>query len=426
MPALIERGTSHRELHLQLTQGSQTLGVVTLARLGDEPFSEREQELVRHMAEQSALALGTALSHARAARLLSLNETLIESSRDGIRLVGLDGTILAQNSRMTTLLARATAAQPAGSFWEQAAEIGPRTTDPETFAAMTEQLRTQPDLEALYEYELADSGIVFSRLVAPVRDSAGKQTGRIIVLRDVTVERQAQRMKDEFVASVSHELRTPLTSISGYVELLLNEETGELNTEQQHFLEVVDRNSDRLLGLVNDLLFVGRLESGMLELDPGPTNVAEILADAAEAVRPAAESQQVSLDLSVGPLPQLVADRSRLSQLVDNLLSNAVKFTPPGGNVFVTAARDARKLTLCVADTGIGVPRSEQARLFDRFFRASTAIELSVPGTGLGLAITKAIAEAHGGTISVEDTPGGGTTFRVELPLAESRAAVAA
>jgi signal transduction histidine kinase len=415
-----------RVLHIPLIHAGQPLGIVSLGRRRDEPFAAGELEILGHMTDQSALALRSTLSRLHATRLGALNERLIESSRDGIRLIDLDGAILAQNTRMATMIGEATGSPPSRSFWEQADAICPRTADPQGFAAMTERIRANPGLEVVYEYELPEPGLVFSRFVAPVYDADGTQTGRIVALRDVTSERAAQRAKDEFVASVTHELRTPLTSISGYVELLLDDETGELTAEQRHFLEVVDRNSARLLGLVNDLLFVGQLESGMLELEPSPTDVAAILADAVEAARPAAESQNVRLGLMVGPVPEVVADGGRLGQLVDNLLSNAVKFTPPGGRVSVTAGRDGDAVTLRVADTGIGVPDAEKPCLFDRFFRASTAIEQAVPGTGLGLSITKAIAEAHGGSIAVEDTPGGGTTFRVELPLVAAPAKVAA
>jgi signal transduction histidine kinase/CHASE3 domain sensor protein len=419
------RRASGEVLELPLVHGGTVLGSIAITR-AESGFTEDERVLLRHMAEQSSVALNTIVAHARSVSLGMLNETLIESSRDGIRLIDLDGAILAQNSRMTEMIRGGVTLPAEGTFWEQAAAVSPRTTDPAAFDAVTEGLRANPEAELQFEYEIAATGQVLSRLVAPVLDAAGTQIGRIVTLRDVTIERQAQRSKDDFVASVTHELRTPLTSIAGYLELLLENETGELSGEQRHFLEVVDRNATRLLRLVNDLLFVGRLESGMLELQSAGTDLAGVLADAVEAATPAAELQQIALHQHVDSLPMILADRSRLAQLVDNLLSNAIKFTPAGGTVTVCATADESTVTLLVSDTGVGVPAAEKDRLFERFFRSSVATAQAVPGTGLGLSIAKAIVEAHGGTIGVEDTPGGGTTFRVEFPLVPMRAAVAA
>jgi len=408
---------SAHDLCVPLRKGAQALGVVVLARRGAVAFGRRERELLGRMGDQSALALDTLLSYARALRFGSLSETLIESSRDGIRLIGLDGAVLAQNSRMVEMIGRATgSATAAATFWEQAAAIESLTVDPGRFAAVTAELRAHPEAEVELEYELARTAQMLSRFVGPVRDADGTQIGRIVILRDVTAERQAQRSKDDFVASVTHELRTPLTSISGYLELLLDDRA-ELSDERQHFLEVVDRNAARLLRLVDDLLFVGRLDSGALDLEPATTDLTAILADAVDSARPAASEKGVTIELSLAELPELVADRGRLAQLIDNLLSNAIKFTPAGGRISVHAEADGAAITVAVSDTGIGVPATEKERLFDRFFRASSAIVEAVPGTGLGLAISKAIVDAHGGAIAVEDTPGGGTTFRLSFPL---------
>lgn len=417
-------GPAH-ELHVPLLKGTRALGVVALARQRPGPFGKGERELLGHMADQSALELSTLLAYSQAVRVGLLNKTLIESSRDGIRLIDLEGTILAQNTRMDDLLVRAAGSATEGSFWEQAAVVGPLTKDPATFAAVTAELRADPEAELVFEYELAPTGQVLSRFIGPVRDAAGRQVARIVILRDVTAERQAQRSRDDFVASVTHELRTPLTSISGYLELLRDDEAGALSEEQQRFLEVVDRNATRLLRLVNDLLFIGRLDSGVLDLEAGPTDLRSIVVDAVAAARPAAEEKGVSISLEGGLLPEIVADGGRIAQLVDNLLSNGIKFTPRGGRVSVQAESDGEIVTLLVSDTGVGVTDDEKQHLFDRFFRASSAIVEAVPGTGLGLAISKAIVDAHGGAITVEDTPGGGTTFRLELPVG-ARATVAA
>jgi signal transduction histidine kinase len=228
--------------------------------------------------------------------------------------------------------------------------------------------------------------------------------------------RELDRMKDDFVALVTHELRTPLTSIRGYLELVLEEEVGALSAEQRHSLNVVHRNSERLLRLASDLMFVGRLDASGLELDQEELDLATIAGEAIESARATAEANGLALDLSVEHQPLVQGDSGRLSQLFDNLISNAIKFTPRGGRVNVRVTAGETKVAVEVADSGIGISAADQGRLFDRYFRASSATARGIGGTGLGLAISKAIVEAHRGEIAVESCEGEGTTFRVELP----------
>jgi signal transduction histidine kinase len=228
--------------------------------------------------------------------------------------------------------------------------------------------------------------------------------------------RELDRMKDSFVSSVSHELRTPLTSMVGYLEILRDGEVGELNEDQQHYLEIVDRNCHRLNDLIGDILVMARVDSGRFSLERRSVDVGALVAEHVESIRAMARSHGVELVSNVDDdLPPLHADEMRLGQLLDNLLSNAVKFTPPGGTVILTVTTRGPVIHLEVADTGVGIPADELDKLFGRFFRASTA--RSVPGTGLGLSITKSIAEAHGGTIDVKSEVGAGTTFMVHLPV---------
>jgi signal transduction histidine kinase len=234
--------------------------------------------------------------------------------------------------------------------------------------------------------------------------------------------READRLKDEFVALISHDLRTPLTSITGYVELALEDDLPE---DVRGYLQVVSRNSERLLALVNDLLFVARLQTGEMSLEPREVDfVEDVLRDGVRSMQPRAVAKGVMLTCDVAPVPAATVDRGRVLQVVDNLLSNAVKFTPDGGTVHVSLAREDGRLVLEVADTGIGIAPEDQRRLFERFFRAENAVERQVPGTGLGLYISRAITEAHDGTLTVRSELGRGSTFRLELPLV--RGAVAA
>jgi signal transduction histidine kinase len=227
---------------------------------------------------------------------------------------------------------------------------------------------------------------------------------------------EVDRIKDDFIATVSHELRTPLTSIRGYLELI--EADAGLSEQGRGFLNVVDRNSERLQCLVADLLFVAQVDADEYVLKIGLFCPQELVDQAVIAARPFAEVQQITLCAVVDDVPEVAGDRARLAQMLDNLISNALKFTPPGGRVEVRlSSTDDGSTVLEVADTGIGIPKSEQEKTFERFYRATAATKNVIAGTGLGLAIVKLTAEAHGGTVSVESNEGEGATFRVVLPL---------
>jgi signal transduction histidine kinase len=262
----------------------------------------------------------------------------------------------------------------------------------------------------------AAMAIVHARLFQAERETAAA------LARTNEELRELDQMKDVFVSGVSHELRTPLTSMLGYMEIVLAGEVGELNDRQQRFLTIIDRNCHRLHNLVDDILFIARVDSGRLQLERSLVDLGQLIAERVESIQPAAQMKQVDVHLDLADaVPQLWADASRLTQVVDNLLSNAVKFTAEGGAVFVTVSTSDKATCLEVRDTGVGIPEDEAGRLFERFFRASTA--QNIQGTGLGLSITKSIIEAHGGTISVSSSVGVGTTVTVDLPLQTGPAA---
>ena len=259
----------------------------------------------------------------------------------------------------------------------------------------------------------AVTGLMVQRLSADSR----KRTAQLAAQNEQLLE--LDRLKDEFVATASHELRTPLTSLSGYLEMSLDPAEGPLSPTREGHLRIVQRNADRLTTLVDQLLFLARADSHPLELDRQPVDLGELLNEAAETVGPAANAKNVALRIEEASPPEVLADRPQLLRVVDNLVANAVKFTPEGGSVLLTARRKGDTAVLEVTDTGPGIPPAEQPELFNRFYRGTNAIERAIPGSGLGLAISQVIAEAHGGTIELESTPGTGSTFRLSLPLAQ-------
>jgi signal transduction histidine kinase len=228
------------------------------------------------------------------------------------------------------------------------------------------------------------------------------------------------RSKSDIIGTVSHEMRTPLTSISGYVELVLDDEGGEIPEDAKDMLRVVDRNARRLQSLVADMLIMTRLDSG----EPpamAPLDMARLVRRAAESLRPYADARQV--ELAVGdPAPATVeGDEGQLERVLTNVIENALKFTPAGGTVTVdvhpaTGPAGRPAVMVVVADTGMGIPADAVPQVFDRFFRAANAQSEVVPGTGLGLAIVREIVQAHRGEVTVASTLGEGTTFRIALP----------
>lgn len=233
--------------------------------------------------------------------------------------------------------------------------------------------------------------------------------------------RELDRVKDEFIALVSHELRTPLTSIRGYLELVADDAAAAgLPPEALEWLSVIDRNADRLLSLVEDLLISAQAHSGSLALTQSEFDVGTVVRECAEACAPAAAAREVRLDCFAEPGLLITGDPGRIGQVVDNLVSNALKFTPPGGRVELLVSRHDGGVRIEVADSGMGIPADEQHRLFDRFFRTARAQDEAIAGAGLGLSIAKAIVEAHRGQISCHSVEGEGTTFAVDLPAAAS------
>ena len=272
---------------------------------------------------------------------------------------------------------------------------------------------------------------------SPLRDQSGHQLGEVLIMRDVTREYEIDRMKTEFVSLVSHELRSPLSSIRGYAELLLEGYTDCSLPQIQQWLQVIIRNTDRLVALTDDILDIRQIESGRLSLTLSSIELPPLIESVVASMRPLLSAKGQSLDWKGGDgLPPVQADRDRLLQVLTNLASNAYKYTPAGGHIFirtwtVTALEEGQQISsqfpsrvnlpsvlVGVSDNGVGISEEDQKKLFTRFFRAYHPATREVKGTGLGLAISKLIIEMHCGGIWVESCLNEGSTFFFTLPLA--------
>jgi signal transduction histidine kinase len=237
-------------------------------------------------------------------------------------------------------------------------------------------------------------------------------------MRDVTQQREVDRMKSEFVSHVSHELRTPLTSIAGFIDLILEGEAGEIDENQHRYLSIVNNNANRLVDLINDLLDISRIEAGRIDLRCSTLDLGALVTTAATALRPQIDAHHQLLDLAVpDTLPNVWGDADRVLQILTNLLSNASKYTPDGGQLRIRAEPHEDMIAVSVSDTGVGMSPEELSRLFTRFYRVNNELTSEITGTGLGLAITRSLVEMHGGTITVSSTPGAGSVFTFTLPV---------
>jgi len=261
-----------------------------------------------------------------------------------------------------------------------------------------------------------------------LRNGTERPSGSILVFHDITEIQRLETVRSDFVANVSHELRTPLTAIRGYVETLLQHPPSD-PADANQFLTIIDRHSERLSRLTEDLLVLSDLEFGARKLTLKPVEAVQLVQRVLEVFWDRAAKRKVSLSYSFSSgLPLILGDYDRLQQLFINLVDNAVKYTPSGGSVTITAtnahfsAQADAWVEIAVADTGAGIAEKDLPRLTERFYRVDKARSRELGGTGLGLAIVKHIVLAHGGELKIESAINHGTTVRVLLPavIAES------
>ena len=270
---------------------------------------------------------------------------------------------------------------------------------------------------------------------AVVEQSITQQRNELFLLRDQlniqnlkleTANRellQLDEMKSRFVAVAAHELRSPLAAISGYLELLGDSEMGPISDQHANFVSVLQRSTGRLMGIVNNLLDVTRIEAGQLELTMAPHNMEEIVESVTTELMPRLSAKQHQLIIDVQEQSSMaLCDGERTLQIVTNLLSNAIKYTPDRGTITITIRECPEQgvLQLSIHDTGIGIPPEDQPKMFQSFYRAGNVFRTGASGTGLGLNITRSLVELHGGKIWFESTQGAGSTFYFTLPLAGS------
>jgi PAS domain S-box-containing protein len=288
--------------------------------------------------------------------------------------------------------------------------------------AMTKRAST---FVSFYSYIRKDgTRFPVANMSAPIITN-GQVTGAIVVFRDVTREKEIDRMKTEFISLASHQLRTPLSAIKWYLRMLLDGDAGKLSKEQEDFVRIVDESNERMISLVNDLLNISRIESGRIIIEPHPTDISTLVQDSINELSMKMHEKELVFTVNIQPdMPLVNIDVQLIRHVYMNLLSNAIKYTPLRGTITLKIYRRGDEIVSEIQDTGYGIPKGQQNKVFQKFFRAENAVKYETDGTGLGLYLVKAIIDSSGGkiwfrspTIQSPTGEGTGTTFWFALPI---------
>ncbi len=439
--------TSHDKVqsffNIPIVINGRPAGILTVASTASGLYKTSEEVeilyTIMNQASEAVSKLQTVLEIEKG----KLN-SMVASMADGVLMVDLQNHLLVSNPQAKKMLGLTTSSPTIFDVLDA-------LSDRLDLRTKIEESLKRDELLVEEEIELRDQFLQI--LISPVKDNKNSPLGSVVLLHDITHEKEVEKMRDDFTSMMVHELRSPLTGIRSIATLLRNEQIKNQQQKYQEFINLISTNSNSMLELVNDLLDVAKLESGKFEVFRRPTDLRQIVKTRIESFQSLSAENKLLLKQTILPeVPQsLMIDDNKLGQVINNLLSNAIKFTPPGGKITVgafvckqfqdlpqtAASRDLnwqglRNGAVCpvdavvvsVSDTGVGIPESELPRLFNKFAQLSTASKSEKKGTGLGLVIAKGIVEAHGGEVGVFSEEGKGSTFYFTLPLESENAKV--
>ncbi|MBO9534413.1 MAG: CHASE3 domain-containing protein [Solirubrobacteraceae bacterium] len=412
------RASIRHEVHMPLLLGDvgdEVLGVVSLGRTSAEPFTQEQLDLVEHLVSTSAVALFNAVVSTQREQAAATLRAVFDSVGECILVISPDRELLIANPPMDALARKVIGIGPDEPWDISDLSVGFRreSRDPDAMESQARELAADPFARNRAEIELPRFGMFLERYTSPVivGDNA---IARIVVIRDATEERQAERAKDDLMSTVSHELRTPLAAILGFTELLTSRAFSP--EEQEEYLTTVHEQSVRLASLVDDFLDLQRLEARGLDANE-PFDLRPVIVDTVQFYGAQSAAHRLVYDGTSDPL-RVTGDQDHLRRVLSNLLSNAIKYSPGGGDVRVEAEIEADRVRVAVVDRGVGIPAAQRARVFERFFRVDSPNRSGISGTGLGLALVRDIVQAHGGEVGVDSVEGEGSRFWVTLPAA--------
>jgi two-component system NtrC family sensor kinase len=396
----------HSLIYVPLQSRGQIVGVLGVDnRHNRTAFTDHHVKLVSTVADYAVIAIENAHLYTTATSDRNKLETILTNIQDGVMVLDPD-----QRFMLVNQTARAAFNLGDGSF------IGKQFTDVIQKTELLELLKSPGSEHYPNQCEIElDDGRVFSAQFTPITD-----VGIAITFHDITYHKKLDRLKSDFVSTISHDLRSPLTAILGYIELL--DRAGPINDLQRDFINRVQTSVHSITSLVNDLLNLGRIESGF-DTRKETISLSDILNSSLTSVDERLKKGSLTLSKNYKKdLPPLFGNPIQIRQMVDNLLDNAITYTPEGGKIKVEAQVDGKQLILLISDTGNGIPALDMPYIFDKFYRASNTSS-DIPGSGLGLSIVKSIIETHQGRIWVDSTIEKGTNVTVVLPIAEGAAA---
>jgi two-component system NtrC family sensor kinase len=381
-----------------LIVGGRVIGVLSVDnQLSPHAFGKHDVQLMSTLADSAAIAIENARLFAEAERERHELETVLRDIQDVVIVTDPQQNILRLNAAACETF---------------------NLTEEVVGQALSEIAPLQP-LQELFDKHSTEDPAPRAEITLPDGRTLQGQlsplngVGYGMVWRDITQLKELDRIKSEFVSIVSHDLRTPLTAIRGYVSLLPR--VGPLTQMQKDFVSRVERSMDNIVDLIADLLDIGKIEAGV-DAEMTLVDFYEIVKNVVERLHPNAELHKQTLTLQAQPALPVLGNARRLDQAVANLVSNAIKYTPDGGQIEVSLLEVSDFLALRVRDTGIGISREDQRRIFDKFYRVESEATENISGSGLGLSIVKAIIKKHAGRVWVDSALGKGSTFTVLLP----------
>jgi PAS domain S-box-containing protein len=411
-------------LRLPMLSGDSLIGMIYVFQTGTYQISSDAGNLLQSFADQAAIAVKNARLYQEVINEKQRLDAILEQNADGIMIMDHQLVI----SRFNPSLSRMTG-------WDREEAVGLPHRDVFDWHNLRTELTLEsavangwplPGAAHLYvEGELRRRGehsISLGITYAPLLNIRGKMTNIIANVRDLTRYRQEEELQKTFISVVSHELKTPVSIIKGYAGTLGREDTNWPASVTQEYASVIEEEADRLTELIDNLLEASRLQSGSFELDrDSHVDLSEVAADTVKRFESQTDNHRFALNFQ-DEFPLIRGDERRMTQVFNNLISNAIKYSPEGGEVEIIGHIHADYVTVSVRDQGIGIPLHQQHRIFEKFSRLDNALSRKTEGTGLGLFLTKAIIEAHGGSIwfsgnsdpATADTPG--TTFTFSLP----------
>ena len=414
--SLIQERAPRAYLAVPILSGDEVLGVLMEFFYTTHYFASEEIQLLSTLAGHAAIALNNASLYEEVRLQQGRLAQILDSTSDGMMLVGRDGRIEAVNRRAAELLeveVGGTVGTTLGPFLERLQTALP---DFEAAVAPLLALADLPDQPAQGDLDLQAFKRILHWTAQPTRSDAGATVGFTLTFHDVTQEREVSQMKSDFVSFVTHQLRTPLAGIRWMLELASKE--ADVPPDAQSYVQDAREAAQRLIHLVNELLDISRLERGKIAFTPQAVQLGELTESVLTEVGLLVQEKGHRLAVHADELPPVIADLQLLRQVVLNLVSNAVKYTPAGGDITIGISREEASVVWTIRDSGVGVPKAAQARLFEKFFRADNVVTMETEGTGLGLYLVRLIMDQLGGRVWCTSEEGQGATFAFAMPVA--------